>query len=125
MSGLLRGGALDRRVIILRQGPSVHDGLQNLPGAFAPIGTRWASVKPAMGREAVEHDQKEARAPMSIWLRFDSLTRTIAPTDAVELDGERYQIVAPAVEVGRREGIELLVVGDVPQIDPDEEEGAP
>lgn len=121
MSGLIRGGQLDRRVTILRRGPSSHDGLQNVPGAFAPIGTRWASVKPAMGREAVEHFQKEARQPMSIWLRFDALTASILPTDAIEYGGDRYELIAPALEVGRREGIELLVVADAPQIDPEDE----
>lgn len=121
MSGLIRGGQLDRRVTILRQGPPTHDGLQNVPGAFAPIGTRWASVKPTMGREAVEHYQKDARQPMSIWLRFDALTMSILPTDAIEFDGDRYELIAPAVEVGRREGIELLVVADVPQDEQDED----
>lgn len=121
MSGLIRGGQLDRRVTILRQGPPTHDGLQNSPGPFAPIGERWASVKPAMGREVVEHLQKDGRAPLSIWMRYDALTRTIAATDAIEFDGARYQILAPAVEVGRREGIELLVVGDDPQIAPPED----
>lgn len=121
MSGLIRGGQLDRRITILRAGPTTHDGLQNVPGAIEPIGTRWASVKPAMGRETVEHDQKEGRQPLSIWLRYDALTKTILPTDAIEFDGDRYELIAPALEVGRREGIELLVVGDAPQIDPDAE----
>jgi head-tail adaptor len=120
VSGLIRGGQLDRRVTILRQGPPTHDGLQNVPGEFAPIGARWASVKPAMGRETVEHFQKDARQPMSIWLRWDALTTSILPTDAIEFDGDRYAIVAPSLEVGRREGIELLVVADIPQIDPEE-----
>lgn len=110
MSGLIRGGQLDRRVTILRQGPPTHDGLQNLPGAFAPIGIRSASVRPAMGREAVEHNQKDGRAPVSIWMRFDSLTRTLTETDAIELAGRTYEIVAPPIEVGRGEGIEVLAV---------------
>lgn len=117
MSGLIRGGQLDRRVTILRAGPSTHDGFQNLPGALAPIGTRWASVKPAMGRETVEHFQKEGRAPLSIWMRYDSLTSTIVVTDAIQLDGSRYEITAPPIEVGRREGIEMIVVGEAPQIE--------
>lgn len=117
MSGLIRAGQLDRRVTIMRQGPSAHDGYQNLPGPRAPIGTRWASVKPAIGRETVEHYQREGRQPLSIWLRYDALTATIRPTDTIEFGGDRYELVAPAVEVGRREGIELLVVGDVPQLE--------
>ncbi len=109
MSGMIRAGQLDRRVTILRQGAPTHDGLQTVPGAFAPIGSRAASVRPAQGREAAEFLGKEAHAPMSIWLRYDSLTRTIVATDAIEYQGQRYQILAPPVEVGRREGIELLV----------------
>lgn len=120
MSGLVRAGQLDRRVTILRQGPPVHDGLQNLPGAFGPIGTRAGSVKPLPGRETVEHMAKVARAPLSVWLRFDSLTRTITARDAVKIDGRRYQIIAPPVEVGRREGIELNVVAsDAPDAEAD------
>lgn len=110
MSGLIRGGSLDRRVTILRQAKSTHDGLQNLPGAFAPIGTRSASVKPVTGRETVENLAKDGRSPVTIWLRFDTLTRSITERDAIEHDGKRYQIVAPPMEVGRREGIELIAV---------------
>ena len=106
---MIRAGQFDRRVTILRQGLPVHDGLQNLPGDFAPIGSRAASVRPAPGREAAEYLGKEAHAPMTMWLRYDSLTRTIVATDAIEYQGQRYQIVAPPIEVGRREGIELLV----------------
>lgn len=107
---LIRAGKLDRRVTILRRGPIVDDGYQSRPGSLQPIATRSASVKPKMGREPIEAAGREGLTVMSFWMRFDSLTRTIGPSDALELDDLRYEILAPPIQVGRREGIEVLAV---------------
>ena len=106
----MKAGALDRTVTILRQQPSQHDGYQNKPGAFVAIGSRRASLKPARGREAFSELGTEAYSAMSLWLRYDRLTRSITAKDAVDVDGRRYQLIAPPMEIGRREGIELVVV---------------
>lgn len=115
MAGLIRSGKLDRRVRILQPGAPVDDGQQTLPGGFVEAGQRWAWVKPKMGREPIEAQGREARTPMSFWLRFDSLTRTIGADWALEMEGVHYSIIAPPIEVGRREGIEVLgVAGGLP-----------
>ena len=61
-----------------------------------------------MGAELVEAGGREARRVMSFWLRFDSLTRTISAADALELAGVHYEIIAPPIEIGRMDGIEVL-----------------
>lgn len=108
--GFIRPGRLDRTVEILRRGPAVDDGRTRVPGGWQAIGTRSASVKPRMGREPVQIGSRAGEAQQSVWLRFDELTRTISSADAVEIDGARFEIIAPPIEIGRREGIELLIV---------------
>lgn len=113
---LIRAGRLDRRVKILRRLPDVDDGYGPRPGKFALLFTRLASVKPKFGGEAIEAAGREGRTLMSFWLRFDSQTRDILTSDALELDGTRYELTAPPIEIGRREGIELLAVaGGLPK----------
>lgn len=108
MAGYLRAGKLDRTVTILRRGPEVDDGKQTRPGEWQAFETRLASVKPRIGREAIEAGGREGRTPMSFWFRFDDLTRTLSESDALELDGEHYEIIAPPIRLGRMEGIEVL-----------------
>lgn len=115
MSKLINAGKLDRRVTVLRQGAAVDDGFTRVPGAWASIGSRWASVKPRMGREPVQVGSRAGEAVQSVWMRFDELTRTITAADAIEIEGQRFEIVAPPIEVGRREGIEVLIVAGGPE----------
>lgn len=112
--GLIRAGRLDRTVELLRRGPSVHDGFTRVPGDWEPLATRSGSVKPRMGREPVQAGTRAGEATQSVWLRFDELTRTLTERDAVEIEGQRFEIVAPPIEIGRRVGIELLIVAGGP-----------
>lgn len=111
MAGKIRSGSLDRRVTLLRQGPADHDGYQRVPGAWNALASRSASLKPAKGAERFEIEGEIARAVMVLWLRRDSVTRTLTASDAVAIDGERFVIIAPPVEIGNREGVELHLVG--------------
>lgn len=112
--GAISAGRLDRRVKILRRLASSDDGYGTQPGDWALLAERWASVRPRMGKENPEAGGMTARAVTSFWLRFDEVTREITELDAVELDGVRYEIVVPPLQVGRREGIELLAVAGSP-----------
>ena len=113
---LVRAGRLDRRVKILRRLPAVDDGYGPQPGKFVLLFECWSSVKPKFGGEAIEAAGREGRTVMSFWMRHDSETRGILTSDALELDGTRYEITAPPIEIGRREGIELLAVaGGLPE----------
>lgn len=105
---LIKPGRLDRRVTIQRRGASVHDGYSNKPGAWADVATRWTSIKPARGGEPVEAEGLSGLAVMSFWMRWDSVTSAITERDALVHDGARFEIVAPPMEVGRREGVEIF-----------------
>jgi head-tail adaptor len=103
-------GRLNRAVIIQRQGAAEHDGYSRKPGAWAQLGTRLASVRPARGREGEEGQGRSGVALMSFWMRWDSLTSTITERDALIFEGRRYQITSPPMEIGRREGIEIFAI---------------
>ena len=106
---MLKSGNLDRRVQLLRR-VTTHDGLQRVE-SWVLLGTRWASRKPLPGGERGEADTRRSFARYSLWLRRDSLTRTLTSADSVGIDGERFELIQPPLEVQRREGIELLVEG--------------
>lgn len=112
----MKAGSLDRRVKILRRLPARDDGFATVPGEFALLAERWASVKPRPGSETTEAGGRTGHAVLSFWLRFDRVTRSIGERDALELDGRRFELIAPPLEIGRREGIELLgVAGGLPE----------
>jgi head-tail adaptor len=106
---MLKAGKLDRRVKLLRR-VLTHDGLQKVE-SWTVIGARWASRKPLAGGERAEAEGRRSFARYSLWLRRDSLTRTLTSADAVAIDGERFELIQPPLEVQRREGVELLVEG--------------
>lgn len=105
----MNAGRLDRRIVIKRPSDSTDDGYASVPGEPVELATRWASWKPANGREAFENRGIEAKAGGTFWLRYDSQTAAITTTDVVEYGGRVWNIIA-IQEIGRREGIELLVV---------------
>lgn len=101
---------LNRRIAILRNGTASDDGFGTTAGALQRLCWRYASVKPVMRRESTEAVQERAAAELSAWLRFDDVTRTIKATDRVAVDGKLFELTGTPVEVGFREGIELLLV---------------
>lgn len=112
--GHIRAGNLDRRVEILRASAGVDDGYTMKPGGLAAIATRWASVKPLTGRERIAAGGVEARSELTIWLRWDSVSKTITEKDAIRYQGEDYELVGSPIEIGNREGVELVVKRMVP-----------
>lgn len=106
----IAAGSLNRSARILRRGAAADDGYGSQPGVWVELARRLCSVKPKMGREAVEGMGRQGVTIMSFWFRFDDTTRTITAEDALELDGVHYEIVAPPIEVGLRAGIEVLAV---------------
>lgn len=104
----MKAGTLDRRVTILRGGTAVDDGFTIQPGELGIYASRKASWKPANQRETFQNLGREAQAGGTLWLRSDSLTRHIAETDQVAMEGKLYEVLGIA-EIGRREGVELLV----------------
>jgi head-tail adaptor len=107
----VRAGSLDRRVKILRR-VLTHDGLQQVE-SWQLLGTRSASRMPVAGGERADADRRTSFPRYSLWMRIDSLTRSITSADAVGIDGQIYELLQPPLEVerSRRQGIELLVEG--------------
>lgn len=106
----MKSGSLDRRVTIKRAGATVDDGYTETDGALETYCTRWASWKPANGREVFENLGREAKKGGTLWLRYDSQTSAIVETDKVLFGGDLWDIVA-IQEIGRSEGIELIIAG--------------
>jgi len=107
----VKAGALDRRVKILREGPASDDGYTTTH-EWIEVGTRWAAFLPQAGREAIEAAGKDGVEAVRFHLRHDSLTASITELDVIEFETRRYAIVAPPIEIGRREGLELIARGE-------------
>lgn len=107
-------GKLDRRVTLWRRGPVQDDGYGSTQ-IMEPIATRWAAVIPQTGREVIEAGGKDGERVSRFHFRYDSVTATISETDELAHDGARYAVTGPTIEIGRREGIEVLAasIGDV------------
>jgi head-tail adaptor len=106
----MQAGGFDRRVTLLRLGAAVDDGYTSSQ-EFEPLADRWCKVIYQTGKEAVEAAGKDGMAAIRFRLRFDSVTRTLSEEDALEYEGARFAIVAPPLEIGRREGLELVAQG--------------
>lgn len=106
----IRAGKLDRLVHLVRRGEPVDDGWQKSPGDWLLLGKRRASIMPAQRREHVETAGLAAQALISIWLRWDSISRGLTGKDAIVKDGYLYELTAEPIEIGRRQGVELLAL---------------
>ena len=106
----MNAGALDRRVTLLRLGAAVDDGYTSVQ-EFEALAVRWCRVIYQTGKEAVEAAGKDGMASVRFRVRHDSVTSTLTEQDALEYEGARYAIVAPPIELGRREGLELIAQG--------------
>lgn len=100
-------GHLDRRVTIYRLGVGTDDGYTTTQ-AFNELATRWCNVMPMSGREAIEAAGKDGQRVVRFRFRRDTVTATLTEQDELEHDGVRYAITAPALEIGRREGVEVV-----------------
>ena len=114
----MKAGDLDRRISILRNGPAIDDGYTVKPGEFGVLCTRSASWKAANGREVFETMGKEGKAGGTFWVRSDSVTRQINQLDVVAYQGRIWEILG-VQEIGRREGVELIVVSGDAELDID------
>lgn len=110
-------GALDRAVTILRAGAEVDDGRTLKPGDFAPLAggaNLPATYRPAPGTERFAGAGAEATVPSVFWIRWTpdlaDLATGINPKDRLVDDSGWEHNITSAVEMGRREGIEILAV---------------
>ena len=113
-------GTLDKRIQIERDGPMVHNGLQNVPGPPTVLGgtKRWASMKPGGGRERYANEENAATAPVIWRLRWSAaldpdVAGGIGPGDRIRYpakpEGALHDIKS-AIVIGNRDGIEIATV---------------
>lgn len=104
---MIRIGERDRQVLVLM--PAVARGASGdsittyVPRFSKPL---YAGVAGATGREVMAAGQNTAPWELKVTVLYN---KGISRNDKVEYNGERYDIVAMA-EVGRRQGLELLIV---------------
>lgn len=104
----MKAGNLDRHISILRQGAAIDDGYTVNPGVLGVLANRSAAWRPATRTEQFDNAGEEARSGGSFWVRSDSRTRQVVETDKVVYSGRIYEIFGIR-EIGRREGLEIIV----------------
>jgi len=114
----LRSARLDRRIRIERDGPVAHNGYTEAPREPVVLAPRWAEVVPGAGSETIDGEQEQATAPTLFRIRWAAALDPNAPGGINPRDRVRYPAkdsgrlhdVVSAVEIGRREGIEITAV---------------
>ena len=105
---MLAAGSLDRRITFQSRGASKDPRLgTDRAGGWSDHATVWAQVRDVLPSRAERLDESIniARRPARIRLRY----RSDITSDMRIIHGNRVmQIVAGPVEIGRREGLELM-----------------
>lgn len=106
----LDAGKLDRRIVIIAPNPARSGPLNEMQDNPAPLATVWASKRTPSARERIQAGERGAEADAVFEIRFSNTVRVVDPTYQITHDGKTYEILG-ALEIGRREGIQLLCVG--------------
>lgn len=103
---MMRSGSLDRRIRI-EQPVETDDGRQTRVTGWNEVATVWAQYVPMKGREAREALGREASMPATFRIRWSRRVADVAPGWLLRFQDRIYRIKS-AVEIGRRDGIEIL-----------------
>lgn len=108
-------GRLDKRIRIHRK-ERVSDGMGGYTEAWRDLGCVWADVRPLSSREVWDAMRVSAETRFRVRIRWRGDSNG-APyytsADRVTFQGRTYGIER-CVEIGRREGLELLMVEGQP-----------
>lgn len=99
----LNPGRLDRRITLLAP-LEVRDAAGGVETSWVNVGSFWARFLPLPGREIQQAGQKLALAAATFRLRW----RQVTAKWRVMLGADVYELIAPPVEVGRREYLDLV-----------------
>ncbi len=107
-------GSLRER-IRLEMPAEVDDGAGNSVQGWTARGDRWAEFLMRPGSEVVNAARLEGRQPVTILVRFDSLTRTVTPAWRVveAASGQGYAIKAAGDLDRKRTWITLTCEAEV------------
>lgn len=105
-------GDLDRRIVLFKASPA-QDTHGDTVSRFDLLCTVWASVRSAPGSERLQSGENAASAPTVFRIRHSRQVAGLNPKDSVEYpvaSGRLFDIKS-VVEIGRREGVEIVAVG--------------
>lgn len=105
---MIRAGDLDRRITFQAATREQNATYGTWSTVWADYATVWAQVRDVLPSraESVDDDISMARRPARVRCRYrDDITSDMR----VDYDGRLMRIVSGPVEIGRREGLELLI----------------
>lgn len=103
---MIAAGRLDRRIVFERATASQASPSGEQVLTWATEATVWAEVTPLGGRELFQAQQLEAKADTRFRIRHKA---GITPDEKLRIAyGGRYYDLRSVVELGRREGLEIL-----------------
>jgi hypothetical protein len=111
----VKAGELRERIVIQRQGEPTDNGIETVSGALETYCERRAKWKAAGPGEVFENLGREAKASGTFWVRFDTKTAGILPTDKLiwkRSVGDRKFDIVGAEETGHREEVQIVVTAD-------------
>lgn len=104
---MLAAGPRDRRITLKHAGAESGRDEFNAPILGAPFSvTVWAEYVPKSVSEGLASDEVAASRAALFRIGWDSQWSAVSPTWWLEFGGRIFDIVG-AIEIGRREGIEI------------------
>ncbi len=102
----MQAGLLDRVVELQHRSDGTPNAYGELPVSWSTYATVWGRKLDVRGREytAMKQVVAEATTRLQIYHRTDVLA-----TDRVVMDGVTYEVLGPPAEIGRGEGLELVL----------------
>ena len=97
-------GRLNRQLVIERKSISVNE-TGNETETYATLFTAWGSIQPLRGKESTQANEVVASNFWIIKMRYDSRLKA---KDRILFDGDYFDIVGKPIELGYREGLEIM-----------------
>jgi SPP1 family predicted phage head-tail adaptor len=103
----MQSGAMDRRIRI-DQAQEVRSESGEIVQTWLPLITTWAERKPLQGSELFQAQQIAAKVDTRYRVRYRSDVTPGSDLRVVDLSDQREYDITAVLEIGRREGLELL-----------------
>lgn len=89
----MRAGSLRHKITFERQS-ATQDSFGGVPDTWTSLGDRFASLEPMRGNEKEVQSGEISRLMVKLKVRYDSLTKTITPSDRITWNGSVFDIHA-------------------------------
>jgi SPP1 family predicted phage head-tail adaptor len=103
----MQSGAMDRRIRI-DQAQEVRSESGEIVQTWLPLITTWAERNPLQGSELFQAQQIAAKVDTRYRVRYRSDVTPGSDLRVVDLSDQREYDITAVLEIGRREGLELL-----------------